>query len=85
MKTANVISAGPEEHPESGADLMRILVNRPWAVAGERWPATELWAQRDMPEPVTGEAIEWDHRHVWLRGVRYEKPEDDRNPSASLH
>lgn len=85
MQTANVIGAGPAQHPESGADLMRIVVDRPWAVAGERWPATELRVQRDMPEPATGEQIEWDHRHIWLRGVQYEKPEDDRKPAWSLH
>lgn len=63
---------------------MRILVDRFWAVAGKHWPITELWAERDMPEPVTGEPVQWGDRHIRLRGVRYRKPEYERNPGAPL-
>ena len=77
---ARVVSGGLASHPESGAELMRILVDHPFEDGGEGAPETELWAERDCPEPATGEDIAWNHRHVVLRNVAWRKVENDRNP-----
>lgn len=63
---------------------MCITVDMPWAVGGEHYPATDLWA--DMPdEPQNGDPVSWDHGHVWWKGQQFSKPEDDSNPAVALH
>ncbi|HEX2594762.1 MAG TPA: hypothetical protein VHL34_24880 [Rhizomicrobium sp.] len=85
MNRASVVVAGYTTHPESGASLLRVMVDQPFARGGLRCETTDLWAERSAPQPATGEAVEWDHRHVWIRGVRYDKPENDRPTNMPLH
>lgn len=85
MRSAHVIDAGYAEHPESGASLLRVTVDQPYESGGLRCSTTDLWADRAAPQPATGEPIGWDRRHVWIRGVRYRKPEYDSPTAAPLH
>lgn len=84
IERATVIQCGPASHPESGADLMRITVSKPWASGGTTYPSTDIWAARDCPELAFGETVQWGSRYVWARGVRYDKPEFDSDPNAVL-
>ena len=85
MKTATVIGAGPAEHPESGKDLMKVTVAAAYAIDGETCLSTDVWCERDMPEPKFGEVLSWGSSHVWLRGARYDKIEYDSPTNAPLH
>lgn len=85
MNEARVIGAGLAEHPESGKRLLRVTVDKEWAVAGETYPYTYIWAHPQMPLPRTGDPIEWDLHHVYFDGRTWPKPEYDSNPGAPLH
>jgi hypothetical protein len=85
VNRASVVVAGHANHPESNAPLLRVTVDRPYQSGGLRCSTTDLWADRSAPQPATGETVEWDHRHVWIRGVRYRKPEYDSPTNMPLH
>jgi hypothetical protein len=85
VSSARVVVAGCTTHPESGASLLRVTVDQPYESGGLRCSTTDVWADRAAPQPATGEPIEWDHWHVWIRGVRYRKREYDSPTNMPLH
>jgi hypothetical protein len=83
MQTAHVVSADVVQHPKSNHRRLCITTDAPWASAGVTYPGTEVWAEPDAVKPDNGETISWDHSHVWIRGVRYDKPELDNSAAPT--
>ena len=81
IETALAVGGGLQSHPESNRQCMTIDVDRPYPFGGSM---TRLWAEPSCPEPVTGEQVAWDSRHVELRGQRWAKVEMDSDPDAEL-